>query len=57
MKTTRTVAVIVNGSTPGSRYFVNLEKGYCTCPAWRFQRFNGRACKHLDAMRERFNVK
>lgn len=33
------------------KYIVDLDKGYCTCLAWRFQRrpTNARSCKHLLA--------
>ena len=33
----RMIAAVIIGST-GGRYYVNLEKHWCTCPAFRFQK-------------------
>lgn len=48
---TRRIATIITGSR-GNKYFVNLEKRHCSCPAWRFQKIpaDQRTCKHLDAV-------
>lgn len=46
------IAVIAQSqTTPGVRYFVNLEKNYCSCPAWKFTKIGERVCKHLLAAR------
>lgn len=48
----RVIAAVIIGSK-GDRYYVNLEKPWCTCPAFRFQKVpvGERTCKHLAAAR------
>lgn len=53
---TRRIATIISGSK-GNKYFVNVEKRYCTCPAWRFQKVpaDQRTCKHLETVLNSLN--
>ena len=40
-------------------WLVDLVRGYCSCPAWKFQKRppSQRTCKHLDRLaREQFDL-